>query len=76
MLGKKISRNVPISMREGGGEIKLRMSLFKMSLFMVGGEGPIEKGPMSLSLLFFFGGRPLLSMTYSHTPNLEMLSHI
>ena len=53
MLGKKISRNVPISMREGGWEIKLRMSLFKMSLFMVGGEGPIEKGPMSLSLLFF-----------------------
>jgi len=47
-----------------------------MSLFMVGGEGPIEKGPMSLSLLFFFGGRPLLSMKYSHTPNLEMLSHI
>ena len=30
-----------------------------MSLFMVGGEGSIEKGPMSLSLLFFFGGRPL-----------------
>ena len=25
-----------------------------MSLFMVGGEGPIEKGPMSWILLFIF----------------------
>ena len=25
-----------------------------MSLFMVGGEGPIEKGPMSWILLFMF----------------------
>ena len=55
VLGKIFfSRNVPISMREGGGEIKLKISLFKMSLFMVGGEGPIEKGPMSWILLFIF----------------------
>ena len=30
------------------------MSLIKMSLFMVGGEGLIEKGTKSLSLLFIF----------------------
>ena len=55
VLGKiYFSRNVPISMREEGGEIKLKISLFKMSLFMVGGEGPIEKGPMSWILLFIF----------------------
>ena len=55
VLGKIFfPRNVPILMREGGGEIKLKISLFKMSLFMVGGEGLIEIGTMSLSLHFYF----------------------
>ena len=46
-------RNVPISMRGGGGKKNLKLSPIKMSLFMVGGEGSIEKGTKSLSLLFF-----------------------
>ena len=51
-------RNVPISMRGGGGEKYQKISLIKMSLFMVGGEGLIEIGTKSLSLLFFFEGVP------------------
>ena len=40
---------------EGGrGEKYQKISLIKMSLFMVGGEGLIEIGTMSLSLHFYF----------------------
>ena len=49
-------------MRGGGGKNKTKMSLIKMSLFMVGGEGLIEKGPKSLSLLFFFLKSSLMSI--------------
>ena len=45
-------------MRGGGGEKYQKISLIKMSLFMVGGEGLIEIGTKSLSLLFFFEGVP------------------
>ena len=41
-------------MRGGGGEKYQKISLIKMSLFMVGGEGLIEIGTMSLSLHFYF----------------------
>ena len=37
-------------MRGGGGEKYQKISLIKMSLFMVGGEGSIEKGTNTIFL--------------------------
>ena len=52
-------------MRGGGGEKYQKISLIKMSLFMVGGEGLIEIGTKSLSLLFyFFEGLPKVFHRY------------
>ena len=61
VLGNQIFiRNVPISIRVGG-KIKSKMSLIRMSLFMVERKGSNEKGTKSLSLLFF-RGHPLVSL--------------
>ena len=51
----KLRDFVPISIRRVGGKIKSKMSLIKMSLFMVERKGSNEKGTKSLSLLFFRG---------------------
>ena len=48
VLGSPIFfRNVPFSIRRVGGRKKLKLSLIKTSLFMVGVQGSTERGPKS-----------------------------
>ena len=61
MLGKFFFQKCPY-FDEGAGEGEIKISLIKMSLFIVGeGEGLIEKGVKSRSLLSFFLGHPLFN---------------
>ena len=48
------SRNVPFSIRRVGGRKKLKLSLIKTSLFMVGGEGSTERGTMQCPVFYSF----------------------
>ena len=55
MLGNQFFFQECPYFNEGGrGEKYQKISLIKMSLFMVGGEGLIEIGTKSLSLHFYF----------------------